>query len=624
MDMERPQCGAQGAGAGEEYPLGTHVGGLFAVLAVSCLGAGFPVAAKKIKWLKMPPKVFFACKHFGTGVLVATAFVHLLPTAFGSLTNPCLPPLFTDIYPAMPGVIMMTAMLALFMVELYLNAKTGGHSHGGPTGTTITVNPPPPRPQRPFPETANFNKQHNRSDSDATVYEDEVDYEKAMARELYEKENQPHAYSQDYDSSSTMPAWFVVFYEQYIRQRSEMMDMIQKTQYASQAAIDSKPSVEVTESFFDEENQAVDPAVYKKMATHITLLEGGILFHSVFVGMTIAMTTDGLIVLLTAIMFHQMFEGLGLGSRIAAVPYPKGSIRPWILVFAFGCTAPIGQAIGIASRNSYDPEGELGLIMVGVFNSISSGLLIYAALVNLMVEDFLSEEAQHLMKKKDKIAAMAWLFLGEPLVIPVVRLRLRLADNHSVRISHLETLTLVQDKVNSVKGLGSSSAAVPDVDRRPGDTLLGDGIGVRNAERVDEASLLGEHRSWPLNARVPAVLLFETVDVVEDLVDGVMVEASVVGSVGSVAQVSDEEVDLLILAIKSNLDTTRAGRATDDAVVVDDGVLAENTDITAAGPVVPTEGIGETSNMSALLILLDTDDISATRSKELDLLVVVV
>jgi ribosomal protein S27E len=29
-----------------------------------------------------------------------------------------------------------------------------------------------------------------------------------------------------------------------------------------------------------------------------------------------------------------------------------------------------------------------------------------------MVEDFLSEEAQHLMKKKDKIAAMAWLFLG--------------------------------------------------------------------------------------------------------------------------------------------------------------------------------------------------------------------
>lgn len=51
--------------------------GIVAVLTVSCLGAGFPVAAKRIKWLKMPPKVFFACKHFGTGVLIATAFVHV-------------------------------------------------------------------------------------------------------------------------------------------------------------------------------------------------------------------------------------------------------------------------------------------------------------------------------------------------------------------------------------------------------------------------------------------------------------------------------------------------------------------------------------------------------------------
>lgn len=40
-------------------------------------GAGFPVAAKKIPWLKIPPKVFFVCKHFGTGVLIATAFVHV-------------------------------------------------------------------------------------------------------------------------------------------------------------------------------------------------------------------------------------------------------------------------------------------------------------------------------------------------------------------------------------------------------------------------------------------------------------------------------------------------------------------------------------------------------------------
>jgi hypothetical protein len=33
--------------------------------------------AKRVKWMKIPPKIFFFCKHFGTGVLIATAFVHV-------------------------------------------------------------------------------------------------------------------------------------------------------------------------------------------------------------------------------------------------------------------------------------------------------------------------------------------------------------------------------------------------------------------------------------------------------------------------------------------------------------------------------------------------------------------
>ncbi|EEU42931.1 uncharacterized protein NECHADRAFT_84299 [Fusarium vanettenii 77-13-4] len=422
---ERPQCGSQTEGGPEGYNLGLHVAGLFLVLSVSCLGAGFPVAAKKLPWLKIPPSVFFACKHFGTGVLVATAFVHLLPTAFGSLTNPCLPPLFTEVYPALPGVIMMAAMFLLFIVELYLNAKTGGHSHGGPTGASFDTSTHPPNTHAHAhthaqthahkPSTASHDTATSSywGDDQRTETNVDISHEKAMAQKFYEKNAQPYGRPSDDDESySTMPAWFVVFYEQYVRQRAEMMEMIQHTRKISSANFDEQITSEITKSHFDQEGQEVDPAVYKKMSTNITLLEGGILFHSVFVGITIAMTTDGLVVLLTAIMFHQMFEGLGLGSRIAAVPYPRGSVRPWLLVFAFGTTAPIGQAIGILSRNSYDPESELGLIMVGVFNAISSGLLIYAALVNLMVEDFLSEEANLLMTKKDKIAAFAWVFLG--------------------------------------------------------------------------------------------------------------------------------------------------------------------------------------------------------------------
>ena len=171
---------------------------------------------------------------------------------------------------------------------------------------------------------------------------------------------------------SEMPAWFVVFYEQYVRQRMQMMNMIKaQSQAPALAPAKDQTTVTVTEQpFFDEEGQQVDPAVYRKMSLNITLLEGGILFHSVFVGMTISITIDGFIILLVAILFHQMFEGLGLGSRIAAVPYPKGSIRPWVLVVAFGTTAPIGQALGLLTRNTYDPNSAFGLIIVGVFNAM--------------------------------------------------------------------------------------------------------------------------------------------------------------------------------------------------------------------------------------------------------------
>ncbi|KAJ6437296.1 zinc-regulated transporter 2 [Purpureocillium lavendulum] len=406
----KPQCGG-GVESGEEYDLALHTAGLFLVLAASCIGCGFPVVAKKVKWLKIPPKIFFACKHFGTGVLIATAFVHLLPTAFASLNDPCLPDLFTDDYPALPGVIMMGSLFLLFVIEMWLNAKTGGHSHGGPTGETVVHgqahahNPPYVPPA--YPQDL---KKPNSMVTEYPLEKESPDRFRA-ASSIYDQPGPPNPYSETAtrDSLSTMPAWFIVFYEQYVRQQNLMVDLIHEKGGRSTAK-DQPESV--PEPHVDEENQLVDPDVYRKMSTNITLLEGGILFHSVFVGMTVSITIDGFVILLVAILFHQMFEGLGLGSRIAAVPYPKGSIKPWLLVVAFGTTAPIGQAIGLITRGSYDPQSAFGLIIVGIFNAISSGLLIYAALVDLLAEDFLSEEANRLMNKKKKAQAFGWVLLG--------------------------------------------------------------------------------------------------------------------------------------------------------------------------------------------------------------------
>ena len=50
--------------------------------------ASFPTLSKQIPILRIPPLVFFIGKHFGTGVILATAFTHLLDDAFRSLRNP--------------------------------------------------------------------------------------------------------------------------------------------------------------------------------------------------------------------------------------------------------------------------------------------------------------------------------------------------------------------------------------------------------------------------------------------------------------------------------------------------------------------------------------------------------
>lgn len=69
------------------------------------------------------------------------------------------------------------------------------------------------------------------------------------------------------------------------------------------------------------------------------LLECGILFHSVFIGMALAVAVGSeQVILLVAIAFHQTFEGLALGSRIAAVGWKPRALQPWLMALAYGCT----------------------------------------------------------------------------------------------------------------------------------------------------------------------------------------------------------------------------------------------------------------------------------------------
>ena len=88
----------------------------------------------------------------------------------------------------------------------------------------------------------------------------------------------------------------------------------------------------------------------------------------------------------------ETFEGLGLGARIATLSFPPKSIRPYLMGMAFAVVTPIGMGVGLSIRTLYSPMSPAALITKGVFDSISSGLLIYASLVELLAHEFLMGE----------------------------------------------------------------------------------------------------------------------------------------------------------------------------------------------------------------------------------------
>lgn len=60
----------------------------------------------------------------------------------------------------------------------------------------------------------------------------------------------------------------------------------------------------------------------------------------------------------------------------------------------FSLTTPVGIAIGIGISNVYDENSSTALIVEGIFNAASAGILIYMALVDLLAADFMNPRMQ--------------------------------------------------------------------------------------------------------------------------------------------------------------------------------------------------------------------------------------
>jgi zinc transporter 1/2/3 len=204
------------------------------------------------------------------------------------------------------------------------------------------------------------------------------------------------------------------------REEAQRLDAISSASSDTSEALEESRSKHEHESAIDNDPEnsqhthVLSPEqLHKKAIMQCFLLEMGILFHSIFIGMSLAVAVgNDFIVLLIAIVFHQTFEGLALGVRIADIKWPARALQPWLMAVAYGCTTPLGMAIGIATHTLYSPNSEIGLLVVGIMNAVSAGFLVFASLVELMSEDFLSDQSWQILRGKKRIVACLLVFAG--------------------------------------------------------------------------------------------------------------------------------------------------------------------------------------------------------------------
>ncbi|TVY38681.1 Zinc-regulated transporter [Lachnellula subtilissima] len=372
-------------GNGYDGRIGVRISSIFVIGLGSMLGALLPIAAARTKRMRVPPLAFFITKYFGSGVIISTAFIHLLSPANKALNSPCNTGLITN-YDWAAGTALMTIFL-MFFIELMAARFDvfGAHAHDleatDPAKDLIKA------AEKPKDGKSNVHKvftdTHSHSNGTLESSPDSINTDNELGIiPVTAGPSRP---------SSPVPA-------EPFRTRSSIPGRVNDLSYP--------PGGE--DHLGHQREHMVDHDHFAAQMTALFILEFGVIFHSVFIGLTLAVTGDEFNVLYIVLAFHQTFEGLGLGSRLATAEWPKKkSWMPWALGFAYGMATPLAIAIGLGVRQTFTPNSQKTRVVNGVFDAISAGILIYTGLVELMAHEFMFNPEM----RKSSIKMMLLAFL---------------------------------------------------------------------------------------------------------------------------------------------------------------------------------------------------------------------
>ncbi|KAK3704898.1 hypothetical protein LTR37_013589 [Vermiconidia calcicola] len=318
------------------------------VRAITCfLNQGqneYDVVATRATRFHIPIYVYLFARYFGAGVIVATAFIHLLAPAYdviGPATCVGMTGGWAEfVWP--PAIALVSAMFTFLMgfaAERYVHKKYK-LPHAIKEGSS----------QRDLERT--------------------VSVDAAMLRYETTRRGSTHQ-------------------EQHSHQGLHSSDQDQQMQHHQtderKEAYDNGDLDSI-----DAEKDRIADIAFRQQISAFLVLEFGVLFHSVIIGLALGTAGAEFATLYPVLVFHQSFEGLGIGARLSAIPFPKRlKWMPWTLCTAYGLTTPIAIAAALGVRTTYNAGSFTASVVSGVLDSLSAGILLYTGFVELIARDFL-------------------------------------------------------------------------------------------------------------------------------------------------------------------------------------------------------------------------------------------
>ncbi|EJT81157.1 zinc-regulated transporter 2 [Gaeumannomyces tritici R3-111a-1] len=342
-----------------------RIASIFIILVGSLLGALFPIwlSRSRASGSGVFKLAFFISKYFGAGVIVSTAFMHLISPANEILGKDCLKGLLHG-YDWSMAIVLMTVM-TMFLVELlaswFEDKKLAADGNG-------SSNAP---------------------------------YDAGKKRDV-------EAASLDDGAHSTAPAG----------SGRSVTEEPKEGLFVPEVPEVPAPGGAGDHLGHGRKHVEGDSHLaYAGKMTSIVILEAGILLHSVFIGLTLAVASQFL-VLFVVLVFHQTFEGLGLGSRLATFDWPADRRRwtPWIFGVVYGLTTPVAIAAGLGVKEALARDPTTRFMVQGICNAVSGGILLYTGVVELLAHEFMFNPAMDRASMQYKLMAFSCMSLGAGLM----------------------------------------------------------------------------------------------------------------------------------------------------------------------------------------------------------------